>query len=367
MALTAGIVGLPNVGKSTLFNAITKAGVLAENYPFATIDPNVGVVEVPDLRLDKLTEIVEPDRTVPTTFEFTDIAGLVRGASKGEGLGNQFLSHIREVDAICHVVRCFNDEDVLHVDGSVDPLRDVDTINLELIFADLELIEKRLPKIEKKARLKVDKEIEREFNVLTKIHQTLLDSKPARFADLTKEEIFVIKNFNFLTLKPVIYIANVSEEDYANHEDNELVKRLGEYAKNENSGVVVISAKIESELSMLEDDEREMFLDELGYDQSGLDVLISTTYETLGLKTFFTIGKQEVRAWTFKDGFLAPECAGVIHTDFQRGFIRAEVVSYDDLITYGSEKVAKEAGKYRLEGKSYIMKDGDICHFRFNV
>ncbi len=367
MALTAGIVGLPNVGKSTLFNAITKSGVLAANYPFATVDPNIGVVTVPDVRLEKLTGIIQPNKTIPTTFEFTDIAGLVRGASKGEGLGNQFLSHIREVDAICHVVRCFEDANVLNVDGSVDAIRDVETIDLELILADLEIIDKRIPKIERKARMKVDKDSVREYEILMKLKEALEQDMPARSVKLDPKDVEFIKNFNFLTLKPVIFIANVSEHDYIHQDTNETVKKLQEYASKHFEEVVVVSAQIESELSTLEDDEKEMFLEELGFSCSGLDKIIETTYKTLGLRTFFTAGVKEVRAWTFKEGSTAPECAGVIHTDFQRGFIRAEVVSYEDLMTCGGEKQAKEAGKYRVEGKEYIMKDGDVCHFRFNV
>jgi len=367
MALTAGIVGLPNVGKSTLFNAITKAGALAANYPFATIDPNVGVVQVPDTRLDKLTEIVTPQKTIKTSFEFTDIAGLVKGASKGEGLGNQFLSHIRETDAICQVVRCFDDEDVTHVDGAVDPIRDIETINLELAFADLDIVDKRIPKIEKKAQLKLDKDFVREYEILVKIREVLMNDQPARMAELTVEDKEFIKNFNFLTMKPILYVCNVSEDEIVDYSDNEYVKQVTEYAQNEGSEVVVVSAKIEAELSELDDEDKEMFMEDLGVEESGIDQLIKKAYNLLGLKTFFTAGEKEVRAWTYKDGMKAPQCAGVIHTDFEKGFIKAEVVSYEDLVEYGSETKAKEAGKYRLEGKEYIMKDGDICLFRFNV
>ncbi len=367
MSLTAGIIGLPNVGKSTLFNAITKSEILAANYPFATVDPNVGVVEVPDYRLAELTKIAEPEKTIPAIFEFTDIAGLVKGASKGEGLGNQFLSHIREVDALCHVVRCFEDYDVLHVDGDVDPIRDAETISMELIFADLEIIDKRLPKIEKKAEMKIDKDIVREFRILKVLKEVLEAGKPARSANLDILDLEFIKNFNFLTLKPIIYIANISEEDLVEKRENELVKKLTDFANAEGNHVIVISAKIESELAQLSDEEKVLFIEELGLEQSGLDLLIKEAYALLGLRTYFTIGKKEVRAWTFKDGYTAPECAGVIHTDFERGFIRAEVVAYDVLVELGSEKAAKEAGKYRLEGKDYLMKDGDVCHFRFNV
>jgi GTP-binding protein YchF len=367
MALTAGIVGLPNVGKSTLFNAITKAGALAANYPFATIDPNVGVVQVPDARLDKLTEIVTPQKTIKTSFEFTDIAGLVKGASKGEGLGNQFLSHIRETDAICQVVRCFDDEDVTHVDGGVDPLRDIETINLELAFADLDIVEKRLPKIEKKAQMKLDKDFVREYEILVKVQEVLMNDQPARMADLTVEDKLFIKHFNFLTMKPILYVCNVSEDEIVDYSANEYVKQVTEYAQNEGSEVVVVSAKIEAELSELDDEDKEMFMEDLGVEESGIDKLIRQSYHLLGLKTFFTAGEKEVRAWTFKEGMKAPQCAGVIHTDFEKGFIKAEIVSYSDIVEFGSETKAKEAGKYRLEGKEYVMKDGDICLFRFNV
>jgi len=367
MGLTAGIVGLPNVGKSTLFNAITKAGALAANYPFATIDPNVGVVEVPDIRLDKLTELVVPKKTVPTIFEFTDIAGIVKGASKGEGLGNQFLSHIREVDAIVQVVRAFDDNDVTHVDGSVDPIRDIETINLELIFADLEVIEKRLPKIEKKAQLKVDQDSVYEFTILKRIHATLMNNEPIRSMQFSEGELKTIKHFNFLTLKQMLYVANISEDEIADYSGNKYVKQIKEHAASEGSETVVISAKIESELSELSDEEKAMFLEDLGVKESGLDKLIRRSYDLLGLQTFFTAGVQEVRAWTFKKGMKAPQCAGVIHTDFEKGFIRAETVSYDDLLAFGGEVKAKEAGKVRLEGKEYIVQDGDVMHFRFNV
>ena len=367
MGLTAGIVGLPNVGKSTLFNAITKAGALAANYPFATIDPNVGVVEVPDIRLDKLTELVVPKKTVPTIFEFTDIAGIVKGASKGEGLGNQFLSHIREVDAIVQVVRAFDDNDVTHVDGSVDPIRDIETINLELIFADLEVIEKRLPKIEKKAQLKVDQDSVHEFNILKRIHETLMNNQPIRSMKFSDGELKTIKHFNFLTLKEMLYVANISEDEIADYSKNPYVKKIKEHAATEGSETVVISAKIESELSELSDEEKAMFLEDLGVKESGLDKLIRRSYDLLGLQTFFTAGVQEVRAWTFKKGMKAPQCAGIIHTDFEKGFIRAETVSYEDLLAFGGEVKAKEAGKVRLEGKEYIVQDGDVMHFRFNV
>ena len=367
MGLTAGIVGLPNVGKSTLFNAITKAGALAANYPFATIDPNVGVVEVPDERINKLVEIVKPKKTIPTIFEFTDIAGIVKGASKGEGLGNKFLSHIREVDAIVQVVRAFDDDNVTHVDGAVDPIRDIETINLELIFADLEVIEKRLPKIEKKAQLKVDKDCVYEYGVLKEIQETLLNDLPIRTMKLNENDLALIKNFNFLTHKPMLYVANISEDEIADYDDNEYVKTIKEFAQKEGSEVVVISAKIESELSELEDDEKLMFLEELGVTEPGLDKLIKRSYYLLGLETYFTAGPQEVRAWTFRRGSKAPKCAGIIHTDFEKGFIRAETIKYPDYIKYNGEQGCKENGKMRLEGKEYIVQDGDVMHFLFNL
>lgn len=366
MALTAGIVGLPNVGKSTLFNAITKAGALAANYPFATIDPNVGIVEVPDERLDKLTEIVVPKKTVPTAFEFTDIAGIVKGASKGEGLGNKFLAHIREVDAICQVVRAFNDENVTHVSGKIDPIDDIEIINMELILADLESVEKRLPRLEKMARQK-DKDAMAEAAILQKIKEGLENDQPVRSMEFNDEEAKYVKNFHMLTQKPMLYVANVAEDALGSSEDNDHLEKIQEYAAKEGSEVIVISAKVEEEIAVLDEDEKEMFLEELGISESGLDKLIKASYDLLGLATYFTAGVQEVRAWTFKKGMTAPECAGIIHTDFKKGFIRAETVSYDDLIAAGSEAKAKEAGKVRLEGKEYIMKDGDVVHFRFNV
>ena len=365
MALTAGIVGLPNVGKSTLFNAITKAGALAANYPFATIDPNVGIVEVPDSRLIKLEEMVQPKKTIPTTFEFTDIAGIVKGASKGEGLGNKFLSHIREVDAICQVVRAFDDENVTHVSGRVNPLDDIEVINMELVLADLESVEKRLPKIEKMARQK-DKTAEMELRILTQIKEALEDGKPVRSIDFNEDDQKWVNQAQLLTSKKMLYMANVGEDEIGD-KDNDKVKAIREYAANEDSEVIVISAKIEEEISTLDDEDKEMFLEDLGIEEPGLDRLIRTTYDLLGLSTYFTAGVQEVRAWTFKQGMTAPQCAGIIHTDFERGFIRAEVTSYEDYVQHGGENGAKEAGRQRLEGKDYIMQDGDIVHFRFNV
>ena len=366
MSLTAGIVGLPNVGKSTLFNAITKQQILAANYPFATIDPNVGTVIVPDKRVDKLSEMYNPKRTIPTTFEFTDIAGLVKGASTGEGLGNKFLSHIREVDAIVEVVRCFDDKNIIHVDGEIDPIRDIEVINLELIFSDLEIIDNRINKIAKKAQTSKNKDDLLEYNLLTRIKENLEKNIPARKLDFNEEELKLISSFNLITLKPIIYVANVSEEDIMNG-TNEYVESVKEYVKNENSEVVMICAKIESELADLANEEKDAFLQDLGIEESGLSSLIRSTYSLLGLATYFTVGADEVKAWTFRLGMKAPACAGIIHTDFEKGFIRAEVMSYNDLIECGSEVKVREKGKVRLEGKEYIMQDGDICHFRFNV
>ena len=365
MSLTAGIVGLPNVGKSTLFNAITKQNILAANYPFATIEPNVGMVAVPDERVTFLENLYNPKKTIPATFEFTDIAGLVEGASKGEGLGNKFLSHIREVDAICEVVRCFIDPNITHVSGGIDPIKDAEVINVELELADLEVIENRLNKMGKKARLANDKDAVKEAELLEKLKENLEKNINPRNLELTEEELKILKPFNLLTLKPIIYVANVNEEDII--KENEYVKKLKEYASKEKAEVVVICAKIEAELSELEDEDKKEFLNDLGIEESGLDKLIKSSYKLLGLSTYLTAGPDEVRAWTYKQGMKAPECAGIIHTDFQKGFIKAEIMSFEDLKKYGSELKVKEAGKLRLEGKDYVMQDGDICHFRFNV
>ncbi len=365
MGLTAGIIGLPNVGKSTLFNAITKSKVLSANYPFATIEPNVGIVEVRDKRLEKIVEIVKPRNVVYTSFSFTDIAGLVKGASLGEGLGNQFLANIREVDAICHVVRCFTDKDVIHVNGVIDPINDIETINLELAFADIDVIDKRIPKIEKKAQLHVDKESMVEYNLLVRLKDGLNQGIALRDQKLNQEELDLIKNFNFLTLKPMIYVLNVDEADIK--EDSELVKKVKEYAASHGVETVKISAQIEEEILDLDEDDRAMFLEDLGISESGLDQLVKKSYDLLGLETFFTAGEKECRAWTYKKGSKAPKCAGIIHSDFERGFIRAEVISYDDFIACGNYQKAKEAGKLRSEGKEYVFHDGDIVEFKFNV
>ncbi|MFD2923835.1 redox-regulated ATPase YchF [Halobacillus naozhouensis] len=365
MALTAGIVGLPNVGKSTLFNAITQAGALSANYPFATIDPNVGIVEVPDPRLEKLTELVNPKKTVPTAFEFTDIAGIVKGASKGEGLGNQFLSHIRQVDAICHVVRAFEDENITHVSGQVDPISDIETINLELILADLETVSKRLDRVAKMARQK-DKDAVAEYAVLEKLKESLESEIPARAVEFSTDQLKIVKGLHLLTSKPILYVANVSEDEIG-EADNDNVKQIREYAAQENAEVIVVCAKIEAEIAELDGEEKQEFLEDLGIEESGLDQLIKATYNLLGLATYFTAGEQEVRAWTFKEGMTAPQAAGIIHTDFERGFIRAETVSYEDLVDAGTMGVARDRGRVRLEGKDYLVKDGDVIHFRFNV
>jgi GTP-binding protein YchF len=366
MSLTAGIVGLPNVGKSTLFNAITNSHVLAENYPFATIDPNVGVVEVPDERMEEIVKLFHPKRTIYTTFEFTDIAGLVKGASKGEGLGNQFLSHIRQTDAICHVVRCFDDPNIEHVEGSVDPIRDIDEINLELCIADLDTIENRIAKVVRKAQTG-EKGAKEEYEMLARLKEALLAGKPVRLLDLTDKEQAMIRDYSLLTDKPVIYIANMSDEQVADPDSNSYYQSVKKFADAEGSECIAICAKIEEELSGLSKEEKQAFLDDLGIKRSGLDQIIQAAYHLLGLRTFFTVGEPECRAWTFHEGMLAPQCAGIIHTDFEKGFIRAEIYSYEDLVEYKTEAAIKEHGKMRLEGKDYVMQDGDVVFFRFNV
>ncbi len=360
-----GIVGLPNVGKSTMFNSITNAGAECANYPFCTIEPNVGVVAVPDERLEKLTEMYHPEKTTPAVIEFVDIAGLVKGASKGEGLGNKFLSHIREVDSIVEVVRCFEDSNIVHVDGSVDPLRDIETINLELIFADMETVDKRLERAKK--NLKADKKYQFEIDTLEKIKKTLEEGKSARTLDLIDEEKEVIKDAFLLTMKPILYIANISEDEITNADDNENVKKVKEYAKSENAEVIPLCVRLEEELSTLDKEDKIEMLHDLGLEESGLDKVIKASYKLLGLMSFLTAGEPEVRAWTIKIGTKAPQAAGKIHSDIERGFIRAEVVSYDDLMREGSMNAVKEKGLMRLEGKDYIMQDGDIVLFRFNV
>jgi len=361
--MKCGIVGLPNVGKSTLFNAITKAGIDADNYPFCTIEPNVGIVEVPDPRLTELERIVAPEKTLPAIVEFVDIAGLVAGASKGEGLGNKFLANIRETDAIMHVVRCFSDDNVVHVSGKINPLSDIETINTELILADMETLEKAIQKESKKAK-SGDKDAINLLNIYKKVEETFNDGKLAINLGLDEDEHSLLKPLCLITIKPIMFLANVDENGFTN---NDLLDKLATYAKNINVPVVSVSAKIESDIAELENDEKKLFLSEMGLEEPGLDRVIRSAQNLLGLQTYFTAGVKEVRAWTIKVGAAAPEAAGAIHTDFEKGFIRAEVIGYKDYIEFNGEQKSKEAGKMRLEGKDYIVKDGDIMHFRFNV
>jgi len=364
MSLKCGIVGLPNVGKSTLFNALTKAGIAAENYPFCTIEPNVGIVEVADQRLAALATIAQPQKVIPAVVEFVDIAGLVAGASKGEGLGNQFLANIRETDAIAHVVRCFEDPNVVHVTGRIDPMGDVETVNTELALADLATVDRQIAKVEKVARAGGDKEAQRVFAVLTKVRAALNEAKPARTVDLYAEERALLKPFFLLTMKPTLYVANVAEHGF---QDNPLLARLRERAAQERAPVVAISAALESQIADLEPEDKALFLADMGMTEPGLDRVIHAAYDLLGLHTYFTAGPKEVRAWTIPHGATASQAAGVIHTDFERGFIRAEVIAYADYVAHGGEQGAKEAGRMRLEGRDYVVRDGDVMHFRFNV
>ncbi|HET7134516.1 MAG TPA: redox-regulated ATPase YchF [Casimicrobiaceae bacterium] len=364
MSVKCGIVGLPNVGKSTLFNALTKAGIAAENYPFCTIEPNVGIVEVPDARLGALAAIAKPAKVVPAVVEFVDIAGLVAGASKGEGLGNQFLANIRETDAIAHVVRCFENPNVVHVAGKVDPIADVETIDTELALADLATVERQIAKVEKPARAGGDKEAQRLLAVLTKVREVLNEARPARTTDLTNEERALLRPYFLLTMKPVLYVANVAERGFA---DNPLLDRLRERGALEHAPVVAISAALEAQIADLDADDKALFLDDMGMTEPGLDRVIRAAYELLGLHTYFTAGPKEVRAWTIPFGATAAQAAGVIHTDFERGFIRAEVIAYADYVACKGEQGAKDAGRMRLEGRDYVVRDGDVMHFRFNV
>ena len=365
--LEVGIVGLPNVGKSTLFNAITKAGAEAANFPFCTIEPNVGVVAVPDERLNVLHEMYDSKKTTPASVRFVDIAGLVKGASKGEGLGNKFLEHIRQVDAVAHVVRCFVDENITHVEGGIDPLRDIDIIQTELCLADLEIIEKRIMKLAKIAK-SGSKDARVEDEILRRIKNALDEGKPARQVELTADELELVKEMNLLTLKPILYVANVSEDEVATaFAENPYVQKVKEFAAQEGAEVVAISARVESEIAELDADEAKAFLEDLGETESGLDRLIKGAFDLLGLQTFLTAGPDECRAWTIVKGTTAPKAAGKIHTDFERGFIRAEIVNYDDLVTNGSIAAAREKGQVRVEGKDYVMQDGDVVNFRFNV